>query len=42
MTARLRLLGRRLFIRAPLAELVHIVCPLLRPGCPCMEGWDGR
>ena len=42
MTARLRLAIRRLLVRQPASELWHILCPVARPACPCMQGWDGR
>ena len=36
---RLRLAIRRVFIRQPLLELGHVVCPII-PGrrCPCLWG----
>lgn len=42
MIARVRLVARRLVMRVPLAELPHALCPLLRPACPCMQGWEAR
>jgi hypothetical protein len=37
--ARFRLVLQRLQMKVPLAEFGHNFCPVIRRGCPCMQGW---
>jgi hypothetical protein len=39
MKPRLWLAIRRAVVRQPLREVRHVLCPIVRPGCPCMQGF---